>query len=152
VAKLPPSPSESLTGPPLFTAEDSLQLNAARLPGPVIAGAPLPVTLDWSVLRRLDGPVKLFIHLTPEESMEPLAQADQAVMVDRYPQELWAAGERFEDMHMLETPPDLPPGTYRLFAGLYREEPGLPRLPLAGPEGPIEGDSYLLGTVEITRS
>ncbi len=116
------------------------------------AGATLPVSLEWTVLKPLPYDAKLFIHLAPVGQDQPVAQVDEPVMGGRYPRRLWAAGEVLPDDHQLQIPETLAPGTYRLRAGLYRDEPGWPRLPIQTPAGPVPDNAYELGTVEVSSA
>ena len=56
----------------------------------------------------------------------------------RRPTALWRPGQTVTDAHELQLPADLPPGKYRILAGLYVAPDG-PRLPVVGrQDGAIE--------------
>jgi len=57
----------------------------------------------------------------------------------------WAPGEVVRDRHRLALPPDLPPGEYRLIAGMYLPDSGT-RLPVFDPAGQPDGDHVTLAT------
>ena len=92
---------------------------------------------------------KLFLHLVSQDGLTPLTQVDETILADRYPPRLWSAGDRLPDHHTLPIPLDLPPGTYRVVAGLYQDEPGWPRLHVHAARGATNENSLILGTIEI---
>lgn len=153
-AKLPPEPSHlsQAPSPALARFGDNLELSAAHLPTTVQPGAIAPVTLEWTVLNPLPDSCRLFIHLTPADQSQPVAQVDEPIMCDRYPAHLWAAGEAFEDGHQIQIPPTLAPGTYRFLIGVYNEAPGWPRLPVVTPAGLAPENAFVLGTVKVASS
>jgi hypothetical protein len=47
-------------------------------------------------------------------------------------------------------PPDLPPGNYQLWTGLYRSDSqGNDRLPVQDADRPVQDDRVLLGSIAI---
>lgn len=98
-------------------------------PAQIRAGAPLTVTLYWQAERYVDGDDTVFVHLA-RAGAPPLAQSDSRPQGGAYGTLLWNPGEYVTDVHVLSIPRDLPAGTYRLLAGLYRQ-PGTVRVALA---------------------
>jgi hypothetical protein len=67
-----------------------------------------------------------------------VAQDDHLPLQGRRPTDTWLPGEVIVDQHLLALPSDLPPGPYRLEAGLYdANTPGLPRPGASIPVGEV---------------
>jgi hypothetical protein len=137
------------SSPVLATFGDSLQLDAAGFPAVARPGSTIPLTLDWTVLQPPECDCQLFVHLVGMDDLAPLAQVDEAILRGRYPSRLWAAGEQLRDSHELAIPASLVPGTYRLVVGLYRSEPGWPRLAVPSGAGSTGENSYVLGQIAV---
>ena len=95
-----------------FTPGDTARLNLAWQAGP--AG--------------LDADYTVFLHLLDREG-QIAQQFDAPPAGGWYPTRFWRPGEIVLDEHELAFSPMLPPGVYRLIAGLYRADGT--RLPLA---------------------
>lgn len=134
---------------PLASFDDSLLLEAVTLPAAAAPGTTVPVSLTWTVMQPVTASTKLFLHLVSQDDLTPLTQVDETILADRYPPRLWSAGDRLPDHHTLPIPPDLPPGTYRVVAGLYQDKPGWPRLHVHAARGATNENSLILGTIEI---
>ncbi|MEJ2210863.1 MAG: phospholipid carrier-dependent glycosyltransferase, partial [Anaerolineae bacterium] len=81
-------------------------------------GGELAVTLYWQPLQALDREYHSFVHLV-DAGGQTVAQNDHRPGGVYYPTTLWRPGERLRDLHTLSLPADLPPGDYRLVAGMY---------------------------------
>ncbi|NJN83194.1 MAG: hypothetical protein HC802_13525 [Caldilineaceae bacterium] len=92
------------------------------------AGVPLEVQLAWQALVAPQGNYKAFVHLL-DENGQLVAQSD--LLPGGTTTSQWMTGEFVLDTHRLEVPSDLPPGRYRLVAGLYDSVDGV-RLPVSG--------------------
>jgi hypothetical protein len=152
-AKLPPSmpASPPAEGQELATIGDSLRLDRLEVQAAADPGEKaVPVTLGWTVLRPLTCDCKLFVHLVRQPGDQPLAQVDEPVLAGRYPGRLWEPGEWLDDEHSLALPADLAPGRYQLLLGLYDAANGQ-RLPVRRPGDLQPSDTFVLGTLEITR-
>jgi hypothetical protein len=104
-------------------------------------GDVLQVGLHWRADRVPAANYTVFLHLQ-DESGQVKAQRDRWPGDGLFPTAGLSAGQVITDN--LALPLDVPPGRYRLVAGLYRNDvEGLPRL--AGPEG----DSVTLAEVDI---
>ncbi len=78
----------------------------------------LDVTLYWVGLRDTASNYKAFVHLVDGQG-RVVAQHDGDPVGGFSPTTRWRAGELIPDTHRLPLPPDLPPGSYGLKAGLY---------------------------------
>jgi hypothetical protein len=77
-------------------------------------------TLRWSANAYLDVSYTVFVHLVgPDGEGQALAQGDAAPMGGRWPTSLWLPGVPLDDVHAVQLPSDLLPGTYGLLVGLY---------------------------------
>jgi len=94
-----------------------------------LPGGNAEVTLYWQTAGPLVTGYKVFVQLlTPDGQLA--AQSDSIPAGGVRPTTGWLPGEIITDAHTLPLPPDLPPGTYRLIAGLYNPITGA-RLSLA---------------------
>ena len=86
----------------------------------------LRLTLHWTCLAPMDRDYTVFVHLTgPDGTL--VAQADGPPMGGDYPTSLWAPDEVVVDERAIPAE-EVPPGTYRLYVGMYLLETG-ERLP-----------------------
>ena len=106
------------------------------------SGGTLPVTLYWRTDGFLDQDYTVFVQLLGADG-KPVAQSDAQPENGGYPTSLWQPGETVRDRHPLTIPAGVPPGEYRLVAGVYLLASGQ-RLPVAG-----GGDVVFLGTVRL---
>ncbi len=114
------------------------------------AGGNLPVTLFWDVLRQPSADYSIFLHLCQQCDAPPPASSDAPPYQGYLPTSVWLPNNLIHDEQAIPLPADLPPGTYRLYVGLYR--PGDPattaRLPITSPH-PTDTRRLLLGEVQI---
>ncbi|MBC7227383.1 MAG: glycosyltransferase family 39 protein [Thermoflexales bacterium] len=113
--------------------------------GPFAPGDVVPVTLFWEA-DAPPGRYKVFLHLL-DDGGNLVAQNDAEPRGDLSPTFIWSVGETVTDRHGVYLPPDLPPGRYRLRAGMYRLDTG-ERLPLSL-DGAPAGDALELGEVVV---
>ncbi|MGH2541861.1 MAG: hypothetical protein ACRDIB_03635, partial [Ardenticatenaceae bacterium] len=106
-------------------------------------GETAPVMLVWQAGGATERPYKVFLHLR-DASGRTVTQDDTVPAHGAAPTTSWAAGEVVVDEHTLTLPPDLAPGNYTLFVGLYHEASD-ERLPL----NTGAADAYRLGVLEI---
>jgi hypothetical protein len=92
----------------------------------------------------------LFIHLTPLDTPDALAQVDGAPTVPERPTLTWDdPGETLiSPAFTLAIPPDLSPGEYRVLIGLYNYLDGQ-RLPVTDADGESPGDSFELARLTV---
>ena len=107
--------------------------------GEITAGDDLELTLYWQALRPLEINYQVFVHLQAEDG-RLVAQSDKLNPGD-FPTKRWPVDKYVRDGHVLAIPADLPPGVYRLSAGLWVASEGW-RLPLLDESGLQVGDHY----------
>ncbi|MCS7285815.1 MAG: glycosyltransferase family 39 protein [Anaerolineae bacterium] len=105
----------------------------------------LLLTLYWEALGSASEPYKIFLHLVAPDG-RVLAQADSFPQGGTLPTTAWIKGERLLDKLKLALPPDLPPGLYRLIAGMYDPDSGK-RVPVI--KGDVALDHVVLGLMEL---
>ncbi|MCX7854703.1 MAG: hypothetical protein N2556_01770 [Anaerolineae bacterium] len=80
----------------------------------------VPVYLFWELLAPQSGPsLTGSVHLTARLGERPITQQDRPVLNEYWPLARLPVGEVLPNRYELVIPPDLPPGTYHLYALLY---------------------------------
>jgi hypothetical protein len=92
-------------------------------PVDVHPGQVLSTTLVWQVEDETRESYKSFVHLLRDDGSRA-AGSDAVPGGWQRPTTGWVEGEYVVDRHTFSVPADLPPGTYRLQAGLYDEGSG----------------------------
>ena len=121
-----------------------IRLEGVQPVPPTRAGAVAAVRLTW-LIKDYPEPVTAFVHLVDEAGMG-IAQQDVPPGGTYYtPLPLWAPGLVLHSNHNLTIPASVPPGKYRLIAGLYsRDAPHESLVPLHADSSRLE-----LGMVEV---
>jgi hypothetical protein len=105
----------------------------------------LRVALYWQVLAEMDQDYTVFVHLV-DEAGHVYSQHDSQPAAGLYPTSEWKEGEVIEDMHLMETPADIPAGRYSLRLGMYLLST-MERLPVSS--GTVQADHPILGPIEV---
>ncbi|MBI3977727.1 MAG: hypothetical protein HY331_06035 [Chloroflexi bacterium] len=105
-------------------------------------GARPVLTLYWEARQRPNRDYTVFVHFV-DSAGRVQAQADGQPGGGGYPTTLWEPGEVVADRRVLDLPPGLPAGRYRLLVGMYLLETGA-RLQL-----PTGEDSVLLEEIDV---
>jgi len=114
------------------------------------AGESLTVSIYWQALREMKEDYTIFVHLTDDDG-HLWAQGDDQPRGGDYPTDLWEPGEVVEDRHTISLPPNLPPGKYQIFVGVYLLET-MDRLPAFDEKGaPLPEEKIALGEVKVSR-
>ena len=111
---------------------DQLTLLGFSTPDIVQTGQKIRVDLYWKAQQELDTNWQVFVHLLSNET-SVLTQSDKLNPGD-FPTRQWPTDKYVRDPHWLTIPDDLPPGEYRLTAGIWSLETGQ-RLPVNDPAG-----------------
>jgi hypothetical protein len=82
-------------------------------------GEPLPVTLEWRALGKIDAYYSVYVKLL-DAGGNAAAGWDGQPQNGEAPTLLWAPGETVHDLVTLEVPGNLPAGEYTVEAGMYR--------------------------------
>lgn len=119
-------------------------LGCNRPPDLLHPGDTFTLKLAWQGQALMDRRYTVFVHLLDEEGAIR-AQRDREPGNGDQPTTGWLPGEVVLDEQKVSLPGDLPPGEYRLIAGMYRAETG-ERLPVLNGAGE---DYVLLGSVSV---
>jgi len=92
-------------------------------PEQVAPGQSLRLTLYWQALAAMPDDYTVFVHLRLPDG-GAVAQADHRPLGNLYPTTLWPTGEIIRESSELPLSPDLAPGDYNLWVGLYLLETG----------------------------
>ena len=96
------------------------------------------VTLFWTVSEIPEHDYTVFVHLYDAHA-QLIASHDGPPLFGYLPTSQWPPGRIVPDRHDFALPETLPPGEYRLAAGLYDPTTGQ-RLSLLGEKGIVVGD------------
>jgi len=105
------------------------------------AGQPLAMNLFWEANTPLDINYRVFIHLRSANS-KVWGQSDKVNPAD-FPTTQWSLNKYVVDRHVVLTAPEIPPGQYQLYVGLWDEGAG--RAIAVDEKGNEIGDSVPLG-------
>lgn len=138
------------------TLGDGLRLVGVANPRQARAGETLTLTLGWQAG---DAPppadYTAFVQLLSPAGLITQSDAFPTVWLEGEPTPRpttgWAAHEVILDQHTLTLPPDLPPGDYRLIAGLYDLAQGGARLPAALRGELLPDNAVPLGVVRVSE-
>jgi hypothetical protein len=122
---------------------DWVALAGFDVPERATVGQTITATLVWQALNETDQGYKVFVHLLGADG-QPAAQSDAVPADWTRPTSGWQAGEYVTDIHTLDLK-KLPPGEYRLVAGMYAAN-GQRLLVASG------GDVIELGKVQISAT
>lgn len=107
------------------------------------------VTLNWRADSYFEADYTVFLQAWDVATGRQVAGFDGPPLRGDYPTSLWAPGEIIVDTHPLDLS-QLPPGDYKLLAGLYNPATG-ERLPAFGPDGPLPDYAVKVGQLQITN-
>lgn len=132
---------------PGATFGDAIVLVEARgRLGETRRGEVVPLELTWQARAKPDRRYKVFIHIGPPDGA-PVAQHDSEPVAGYRPTDVWSSDERIVDRRGAWIGPDVPPGAYGVFVGLYDPDTGA-RLPVIQSGAPV-GDRLKLGEITI---
>ncbi len=112
------------------------------------SGETAHLTLYWLGLQEMSQNYKVFVHFMDQGLTTMWAQDDGDPVEGFTPTTRWLSGEIVADDHALYIPPEAPPGTYKLFAGMYEWET-VRNLTILTPEAASPNNRILLAEVEV---
>ena len=117
----------------------------------VAAGETLTVTLLWEAHARLAADFTAFVHVLDRQGTW-VAGYDQTPAGIRFPTRVWEAGDQILGEMVVQLPPDLPPGTYATWLGVYdTASAGTARLPVNEADGrAVANDMIELGSITVS--
>lgn len=118
----------------------------ANMLGP---GGSTNLTLFWDVAAPTPFQVSILIHFVDAQG-QVVAQADGPPLQGLLNSTLWRAGDRWDDLHSISLPADVPPGEYQLLVGMYNWQSG-ERLPIdSNTELPVANNTVQLTTITVS--
>jgi hypothetical protein len=122
----------------------------ATLPSP---GSVFTPTLAWEARGRPATDYTAYVHLLDAQGQQ-VAGYDRTPAADRFPTSRWRSGDNIISTFPLTLPPDLPPGEYQLWVGLYETASGgALRLPVTAAGGLPSGDGQVqIGVLTAPQS
>jgi hypothetical protein len=112
------------------------------------AGESVGMTLWWQALVKMDRDYTAFLHVLGPEG-RVWAQQDKLLQRDSRATSAWRVGEIVREEYELPLPADIPPGEYRVVAGIYYWETR-ERLPVWGENGErVADDAILFGEISV---
>ncbi|MEO6457989.1 MAG: hypothetical protein ABIO92_06910 [Chloroflexia bacterium] len=112
-------------------------------------GGALHVALYWQAGGAIKYNYASYVHVVNDKG-EKVAGRDNPRTAAQQPTSEWQPGATVIDPNSLPIPADVPPGTYKLIAGMYRVEGGgLKALSTTCSSGATYGEAVLLGEVEV---
>jgi hypothetical protein len=112
-------------------------------------GQRLTVRLYWMGLAPMKENFKTFIHVAGPDG-RPLAQHDGDPGGGFSPTSRWLPGELIEDDHVIPLPHELPPGSYRLLAGMYQYG-DVQNLEVIWASVPVVDGRLEIGKIDVVR-
>jgi hypothetical protein len=103
------------------------------------------LSLLWQAIATIERDYTVFVQML-DEGGQLCLQMDRYPVDGFRPTSTWQPGEKVHDNYGLVIPPEMPPGRYRLIAGMYWLET-LERLPVTNYEAVYIGDYVPLGEV-----
>ncbi len=130
-----------------------VQLEGYQAPAVARPGDTLLVTLYWRAWRKIPQHYTVFVQLVgaefnPQTNGPLWAGHDSEPFDGGYPTSQWFTGKLVADTHTLTLPPNIPPGEYELWAGMYTL-PDVTRLPVYDIANRIKSDHVVLGRVRV---
>lgn len=116
-------------------------------PTQIIAGGALCVTLYWQAETVPSAPANIFVHFIASDGFVQ-AQRDTTGVLDFFPPTTWPTDQVVGDLHCMDLPEGLAPGSYSVQAGLYDPVNGQ-RLTITGGAANDTQDAVLLTTLTL---
>ena len=126
-----------------------IELAGYAAPQTAQPGTMLPLTLYWQAEQHVTNDYTVFVQLLDiDGNVAARPQYDTIPGGGLNPTSLWLPGALVVDRLDFDLPGNLPPGLYRLIAGMYHY-PDLARLPVVTPNGAAPDDVATLGDVKV---
>ncbi len=92
-------------------------------------GSTIPLTFTWAATTPLSVDYQVFVHVRDLQTGETIIYGDGPPAGGWYPTSWWSPYEVIHDVHTVDLPADLTPGTYHLIVGMYDLATGLRPMP-----------------------
>lgn len=116
----PVAPISSTPAQPLnvYLGEAIVLTGYTLAEGPFQPGREVPVSLYWRAQAAVPADYTVFVQLLGPDGL-PVTQIDSYPVAAFCPTSSWGLDETIRDNYGLPLPADVPPGSYRLIAGMY---------------------------------
>jgi hypothetical protein len=139
---------DTLARPVQANLRDEINLLSFAADASARPGAKIEVRLYWEARRKPKADYVVFVHLLDGDG-HLVANHDGPPRDGQHPSTRWIPGEIVIDVHHVALAPEIPPGTYRLQAGMY-VWPSLERLPVWDRRGVEQPDrTMFLQTIQV---
>lgn len=98
--------------------EEGIALVGYEVPEEARVGEDVTISLIWLAENRPNLPYTVFVHVVDKRG-GIVAQDDGMPVDDELPTSCWLDGELVEDVRRLQLSPDISPGNYTIYVGLY---------------------------------
>jgi hypothetical protein len=109
-------------------------------------GATTPITIYWHGADGLSADYSAFVHLR-DATNTTVAQHDGQPHNGSYPTSVWSPNEVIPDVHPIEAPASVTPGTYDVVVGLYNSAEGNTRLPVGASQTRTIDGAVVIGKI-----
>jgi hypothetical protein len=138
------------TGTGLGVFDNEVQVVGWRGPDTLSDEGKFTFTLDWQALRQLGHDYSTFLQLQTQD-YQRVAGDEDWLWRWLLPSTQWQADDIVPDVQTLEIPDDLPPGAYRLVAGVYVSTFVEERLPATWGLDTSPGDAATIGWAKVPQ-
>jgi mannosyltransferase len=107
----------------------------------------LDLTLVWQAQQDVSESMMSFLHIADMQG-NIVAQQDSVPVQGVRPTSSWREGEVIVDQHLIPIGPEVTPGTYEVWLGLYIPETGV-RAPARQDGRPLDDGRVLLGSIDV---
>jgi hypothetical protein len=112
------TPSYSIQHPEHYELGEQVSLLGYDVDDRLLATGGGYIDLYWQARAEMTEDYTVFVHVVDGEG-HIVAQSDRYPRGGSYPTSYWREGETVSDRHHIRFPSDLPPGRYRVLAGMY---------------------------------
>jgi hypothetical protein len=138
------------SGPGLGVFDNEVRVVGWRGPDTLAEAGAFTYTLDWQALRHLGHDYSTFLQLQTQD-YQRIAGDEDWLWRWLFPSTQWRTNDIVPDVQTLEIPADLPPGAYRLVAGVYVSTFVDERLPATTGLDTSLGDAATIGWVKVPQ-
>ena len=143
-----PAAVDPASGASIAHFENGIELRQVEIPVETHLGELFQATFSWHAAHDATEDLSQFLHFIHEESGY-FWNYDQPPLGMRLPTRLWYAGLTDQETWQFLLPPDLQPGHYQIFTGLYRNR-DTERLTASDDDGnPFQDALIPLGAIQI---
>jgi hypothetical protein len=131
-----------------YRFDNGMEIYGYDLPATTGIDQPLELRFWWKTHKDIRAYLTQYVHFF-EEGGDGFFVFSQEGFGTAFPFNDWPKGIDAADNWAITLPADMPPGTYRVYTGVYHT-PTVERVPVEDGSGqPVQDNSIFLGTIEI---